>query len=132
MMKVKIVTPQGLYNTYEVEKIHVTTSDGECALLSNHMPMVAMLQISPMILIIDKEDKIFAISGGILHLADNQAEILVDSIEGQEEIDLARANAAKERAQKRLEKRDANTSIRRAEVAMQRAVNRIHVKSLKS
>ena len=56
----------------------------------------------------------------------------MDSIEGQEEIDLARANAAKERAQKRLEKRDANTSIRRAEVAMQRAVNRIHVKSLKS
>lgn len=130
MMKVKIVTPQGLYSEYEVEKIHCTTADGECALLSNHMPLVAMLQISALVLTINKEDKIFAISGGILHLANNEAEILVDSIEGQAEIDLARANAAKERAQKRLERKDANTSIRRAEVALQRAMNRIHVKGL--
>lgn len=130
MMKVKIVTPQGLYNTYEVEKIHCTTAEGECALLSNHMPMVAMLQISPLILTMNKEDMIFAISGGILHLAKNEVEILADSIEGQDEIDLARANAAKERALKRLERRDANTSIRRAEVSLQRAVNRINVKGL--
>lgn len=128
MMEVKIVTPSGLYNTYEVSKIHCTTTLGECALLPNHMPLVASLPISKLVLTIQGTEHEFAIGGGILHLNQNKVEILVDSIEGKEEIDIERAKASAERARKRLDKKDANTSIRRAEVSLQRAVNRIRVK----
>lgn len=129
MLKVKIVTPIGLYGTFEASKIHVTTKAGECALLPNHMPLVAMLEISKLILTINDADEVFAISGGILHLHDNEVELLVNAIEGQEEIDFERAQRSAERAQLRLEKKDADTSIRRAEVALQRAINRINVKN---
>lgn len=128
MLNVKIVTPTGLYGTFVASKIHATTKSGECALLPNHMPLVAMLEISKLILSVDDEDITFAISGGILHLHDNQVDLLVDSIEGKEEIDLERAQKSAERARKRLEKKDADTSIKRAEVALQRAINRINVK----
>ena len=47
--------------------------------------------------------------------------------EGEKEIDLKRAEAVKERALKRLEKKDSATNIRRAEVALEKAINRIRV-----
>lgn len=127
MMKVKIVTPLGLYGNYEVDKIHCKTTEGECALLPNHMPLVAMITTSRLVLTIKGKDNLYAISKGVLHLYDNQVEILADTIEGRDEIDLERAKRAKERAEKRLAKRDANTSIRRAEVALERALNRINL-----
>lgn len=129
MLKVKIVTPIGLYGTFEASKVHVTTKLGECALLPNHMPLVAMLEISKLILTIKDEDKIFAISGGILHLHNNEIDLLVNAIEGKEDIDLERAQRSAERAKLRLEKKDADTSIRRAEVALKRAINRIDIKN---
>lgn len=128
MIHVKIVTPTGLYGNFETTKIHCTTANGECAILPNHVPLVAMLPISKLILTINSQDEVFAISSGILHFSNNQAEVLVDAIEGKEEIDLERARRSAERAKKRLERKDANTSIRRAEVSLQRALNRINVK----
>ena len=62
MLKVKIVTPIGLYGTFEASKVHATTKLGECALLPNHMPLVAMLEISKLILTINDTDEIFAIN----------------------------------------------------------------------
>ena len=53
--------------------------------------------------------------------------ILSDAIEGQHEIDIERARRAKERAEKRLAKKDEKTNINRAEVALTKAVNRIKV-----
>lgn len=129
MVQVKIVTPQGFYGTFDVSKIHCTTVSGECTILPNHMPLVAMLKISKLSLMIQEVQHDFAIAGGILNFNNNKAEILVDSIEGKEEIDIDRAKASAERAQKRLDRKDANTSIRRAEVSLARAINRIHVKS---
>jgi len=129
MLKVKIVTPLGLYGTFEASKVHVTTKLGECALLPNHMPLVAMLEISKLILTIKDEDQIFAISGGVLHLHNDEIDLLINSIEGKEDIDLERAQKSAERAKSRLEKKDADTSIRRAEVSLQRALNRIDVKN---
>ena len=129
MLKVKIVTPSGLYGTFEASQAHVTTTVGECTLLPHHMPLVASLRISKLILTINNEPTEFAISSGILHLIEDQLNILVDSCEGKEEIDLERARKSAERAKKRLERKDSNTSIRRAEVSLQRALNRINVKT---
>ena len=93
------------------------------------MPLVATLKISKLILTIDETEHDFAISSGILHLHNDQVSILVDACEGEHEIDLERAQRSAERARKRLEKKDANTSIRRAEVSLQRALNRINIKN---
>lgn len=131
MLKVKIITPYGLYGNYEVEKIHCTTTTGECAILPNHMPLVAMIATSSMILTINHEERVYAITGGLLQLNNNEVRILADAFEGKDEIDVERAKRAKERAEKRLARKDANTSIRRAQVALDKAMNRIRVANFK-
>lgn len=127
MLSVKIITPLGLYETCEAEQIQCVSQLGELGLLPNHMPIIAMLKTSKLTLTVKGEKKEFAISGGILHLLDNNVKILTDAIEGKEEIDIERAEKAKERAEKRLQKRDSNTNMARAELALQRAINRISV-----
>lgn len=66
-------------------------------------------------------------AGGLLQFADNEMRILTDAVEGREEIDIERAKRAKERAEARLKKQDSRTNIKRAEVALAKAINRIHV-----
>ena len=129
MMKVKVITPMGLYGQFEVSKIHTTTALGECAILPNHMPIVATIRISRLLMTIDGKEEVFAIANGLLQMRNNEVRILADAFEGKEEIDLQRAIRAKERAERRLAKKDANTSIRRAEVALERALNRISIAS---
>lgn len=127
MIKIKIITPLGLYKEGEVEAVHLCTVEGETTILPNHIPMVAMLKTCKCSLMNDKKYKDYAIAGGLLQFADNEMRILTDAIEGREEIDIERARKAKERAEVRLAKKDSRSNQQRAEVALAKAINRIKV-----
>lgn len=131
MMEVKIITPTGLYKKCQAIQINARSVEGEFGLLSNHMPMVAMLEISKLEIVDENNSKEYAISGGMLHFANNEVRILTDAIEGEEEIDLARAEKAKARAEKRLASHETEVNMRRAEVALRKAINRMNVKGNK-
>lgn len=131
MMDVKIITPTGLYKQCQAIQINARSVEGEFGLLSNHMPMVAMLEISKLEIVDENDSKEYAISGGMLHFANNEVRILTDAIEGEEEIDLARAEKAKARAEKRLASQQTEVNMRRAEVALRKAINRMNVKGNK-
>ena len=88
MLTASILTPLGLYKEGEVEAVHVTTVDGETTILSNHMPIVAMLKTCKCTLSEHKEQKDYALAGGLLQFADNEMRILTDAVEGREEIDI--------------------------------------------
>lgn len=129
MMKVRIITPSGLYlETDNVIEVNARSVEGEFGILSDHMPMVAMLEISKLELVFKDERQEYAVSGGMLQFKENLVTILTDSVEGVEEIDLARAEAAKIRAEKRLHNEQSNVNMRRAEIALRKAINRINVK----
>ncbi len=129
MMDVKIITPTGLYKHCQAKQINARSVEGEFGLLSNHMPLVVMLAISRMEIIFDNEEKKeYAVSGGMLQFANNEVRILTDTIEGEDEIDLERAIKARERAEKRLASHATDINMRRAEIALQKAINRINVK----
>lgn len=131
MMDVKIITPTGLYKQCQAIQINARSVEGEFGLLSNHMPMVVMLEISKLEIVDENDSKEYAISGGMLHFANNEVRILTDAIEGEEEIDLARAEKAKARAEKRLASQETEVNMRRAEVALRKAINRMNVKGNK-
>ena len=86
-----------------------------------------MLETCKLQLMENGQYKDYALAGGMLHLKDDQLNMLTDAIEGQEEIDIERAKRAKERAERRLQKKDSKTNIKRAEVALAKAINRIKV-----
>ncbi|TOK94785.1 F0F1 ATP synthase subunit epsilon, partial [Vibrio parahaemolyticus] len=79
----------------------------------------------------DHNDSI-AVNGGFMEVSENVASIVADSAERERDIDLSRAQAARDRAQKRIAqaKNDHNQDdLRRAQVALRRAINRINVKT---
>ena len=131
MMQVKIITPTGLYKECEASQINACSVEGEFGLLPHHMPMVAMLKISKLEIVNEKDTREYAIAGGLFHFSNNEVRILTDSIEGEEEIDLERARKAKERAEKRLANQKSEANMRRAEISLEKAINRIRLKENK-
>lgn len=128
MIHVKVITPLGIYKEFDTPILNVSTVDGERGILPNHMPLVTMLKIGTMSAEENGERKYYAISKGLFYFKDNVAEIVTDTIESKDDIDLERAERAKERAENRLHSSDPNIDQKRAELALKKAINRIKVK----
>jgi F-type H+-transporting ATPase subunit epsilon len=126
MFTVRIVTPRGLYRDFNVSILNVVTTEGQLGILRNHMPLVAILMIS--MLSTQEEDgrHRYAISGGTLYFKDNVATIMTDAVERSDEIDIERAQRAKQRAEERIKTVAEEQDLMRAQIALQRALNRIN------
>ena len=102
--------------------------DGYLGVLAHHAPMLAELVTGELSVVDERGARAsFAVSGGYLEVGWNQVMALVDAGESAEEIDVARAHAAEERAQRRLRSRDSNVDVARAQVALRHALNRLRV-----
>jgi F-type H+-transporting ATPase subunit epsilon len=71
-----------------------------------------------------------ALSGGLMEVIDNEAKVLAETAEHGREVDLLRAKAAKERAERRLAERQDQISYVRAQMALLRALARIKASEL--
>ncbi|SJZ39421.1 ATP synthase F1 subunit epsilon [Anaerorhabdus furcosa] len=127
MILCKIVTPFGKYKELETPILNVRNSVGEMGILPNRVPIVTMLEISKMTTVENGEREEYAIGGGLLYFKENEAMILVDSIENKKEIEKERALAAKARAESLLNSKDESVDIKRAELSLKRAMNRLKV-----
>ncbi|MDY4788546.1 MAG: ATP synthase F1 subunit epsilon [Bacilli bacterium] len=126
--KFKVVTPYGNKFDGEVSRVNVKTSTGEIAILARHIPLVSEVVTSILKIHNDNDVLECAISQGVLYVKDDETLLIVNSCETKEEIDFDRALKAKERALERLNKKDENIDIRRAEAALARAENRLLLK----
>jgi F-type H+-transporting ATPase subunit epsilon len=120
-----VVAPAGEVLNTEVEFVLAPGAEGELGILANHSPLIANLVIGVVRYTQNGKVEKMAIGGGFLEVAQNKATILADTAELAESIDVARAEAAKERAEKRLGEKQAETDMIRAEVALKRAVARL-------
>lgn len=123
----KIVTPKGIYKETEIEMLNLKTTAGQVGILAHHLPLAAGIEISEMNYIQNGERYKFAVAGGFVYVSEDETTIIANAIESPEEIDLRRAEEAKQRAEKRLESKDGD--ILRAEMALKKALTRIHVKN---
>lgn len=130
MIHVRIVTPEGLYKEFDASIVNIQTEDGDQGILPDHMPIVTMLKVGRMECEEEGGRNIYAIAKGLFYFHDNVAEILTDAIENKDDIDVDRAKKAKERAEERLSKNDPTTDKIRAELALQKAINRINIAEL--
>ncbi|AZN38596.1 F0F1 ATP synthase subunit epsilon [Paenibacillus albus] len=123
----EIVTPERKAYAQDVNMIIVKGSEGELGILPNHIPMVTPLKIAPVTIKRDRSEEVIAVNGGFLEIRKDKVVILAESAELPGDIDVARAESAKQRAEQRLNgKRDEYDHVR-AELALQRALNRIGV-----
>lgn len=127
MFKLKVVTPQSPVRDFECTQINIVTPSGEMGILSHHMPLVTQVKISLMSMIHEQKRIRCSVSGAVLFFQNNEAILMADAFELEGEIDLDRAEKSKQRAEERLKSSDENLDIKRAELALLRAINRMHV-----
>lgn len=127
MINARVVTPDGVYKEIETPFINITSKDGIRGILPNHIPVVFMLDIGKMETSENGEKKLYAISGGMFYFENKHANIIVNAIESKEDIDIKRAQEAKDRSLNRIEKKDPNLDLKRAQVALRRALNRLEI-----
>lgn len=130
--KLQILTPDKLFFDGETDNLIVRTTVGDKGILARHEEYVAALPIGKMKVRIDGNFRLAAVSEGIVKVSKDKTVILVQSCEWADEIDLDRANSAKQRAEermKRLQKEDKEYLI--AEYKLKRALNRIETGNMK-
>ena len=127
MFKVKFYTPNGLFKEVDADILNVVTNDGQRGILENHMSIVAPLIISKLEVRLNNKTDYYAISNGMLFFKDNVANVIVESIEDKDSINLQRAEAAKQRALDRINSNHPDVDVERARIALNKALNRIDV-----
>ncbi len=125
--RLQIVTPSRMFYDDEVEMTIVRTIEGDVGIMKNHALMVAPLNIGKVRIKKDGQFKEAAISEGFVQIESDYTRIITDSAEWPEEIDVKRAEEAKERAERRLAASKSDIDKVRAEIALKKALNRLDV-----
>ena len=123
--KLEIITPEKKFFDGETEQIILRTTVGDVGILNGHEPYCAALGIGQMRIMIDGEFRRAATSGGIIKVSRSKTVILVDSCEWADEIDVERAETAKDVAENRIKSAESDRQIKMAEAKLKRALNRI-------
>ena len=122
----KVITPDRVFYEEEVSMVEFNTVEGEVGIYKQHIPMTMI--ISPGILTITQENETreAALHAGFAEVLQDKVTILAEIIEWPAEIDLKRAEEAKERAESRIREHAPGTDMKRAELSLKRAVARIN------
>jgi F-type H+-transporting ATPase subunit epsilon len=124
-----IVTPQRQLLRESASEVQLPGADGYLGVLPRHAPLITELGIGELSYhdLSGKESAHMAILSGFAEVLPDRVTVLAETAEFAHEIDVARAEAARARAEKRLASGDTNIDWDRAGVALQRALIRIQV-----
>lgn len=124
----EVVTPDRLLLSKEVDVVVATSVEGEFGVLAGHAPLLATLAIGEMRYRDGNALEYAAVAGGFCEVTGEKVTILAESAELAREIDIDRAKRARERAEQRLAKSQAEQlDFTRAEASLKRAMVRMRV-----
>ncbi|MFW6386355.1 MAG: F0F1 ATP synthase subunit epsilon [Bacillota bacterium] len=122
----EVVTPERVTYSDDIIFLEAPAEDGLIGILPNHAPLVTALDIGTLLVRKDVEDEfLLPISEGFMEVKPDQINVVVRTAELPSEIDVERAERAKERAQERLEKDSDKINYVRAEASLERALARL-------
>ena len=124
LFQVDIITPDRIFYRGQASMIEFTTTEGEIGVFKDHIPLTTVL--APGIVTITEADgaKKAVVHAGFAEILGEKVTLLAEVAEWPEEIDLERARKAEDRARERLNRKDADLDVARAELALKRALAR--------
>ncbi|WP_371372237.1 F0F1 ATP synthase subunit epsilon [Sporomusa aerivorans] len=125
-IRLDIVTPDRMVYSADVNMVIARATDGDLGILPGHAPLIAGLDIWPLRILKDEGEEMLSLCGGFIEVRPQKVTILASCAELPAEIDVKRAESAKERAETRL-KSTPDIDVHRAEVALKRAMMRLRV-----
>lgn len=126
--RLEIITPDRKFYEGEASMVEFTTTEGEMGVYKHHIPLTAVLAPGIVTITEAEEKKEAAIHAGFVEILPDKVTFLAEIAEWPEEIDVARAEAARARAEERIRNHTAEIDVARAEIALKKALVRIDIK----
>ena len=126
----KILTPEKEVFNGEALKLVVRTTEGDIGIYAKHIDYVAPLSVGKLEVTFESGKNVSAICDGFITVQKGNVTILTDFLEWSNEIDINRAEKAKEKAEQSLQGTMSETEQNRMEVKLKKALNRINVAKL--
>ncbi len=126
-IRLDIVTAERVVYSEEVDIVIAPGIEGQLGILPHHAPLMTTLEVGELVVRKGGEEFSLVISGGFLEVRPDRVIVLADAAERDEEIDLARAEAAKRRAEEQLSHPTPEIDLAQAEAALRRSLARLKV-----
>jgi F-type H+-transporting ATPase subunit epsilon len=127
-LTVEIVTGERVvFTENDVDMVIAPGSDGTLGILPRHAPLITTLSAGELRVKKGAAEQSLVVFGGFMEVTGDKVIVLADSAERAEEIDLARAEASRSRAEDSLRNRGSGTDLAQAELALRRAAVRLQV-----
>lgn len=126
--QLQIITPDRVFYEGEASMVEFTSVDGDMGVYKHHIPLTTVLAPGIVTITEPAGKKEAAIHAGFVQILGEKVTFLAEIAEWPGEIDVARAEAAKARAEERLRSHAAEIDVARAEIALKKALVRLHVK----
>ena len=123
----EIIATDRVFFSGEVEHLVITAIDGLIGIMAGHEPLVTSLPTGELKYLVDGVWKYAAISEGFIQVMHDSSIILADTCELPEEIDIKRAQEARERAEERLRQKQSIKEYYETQAALNRAMNRLKI-----
>lgn len=123
----EIVATDRIFYKGECEHLVITAIDGLLGILAGHEPLVTALPAGELKYMVDGKWRYAAISDGFIQVMPDKSVILADSCELPEEIDIKRAQEARERAEERMRQKQSIKEYYETQAALNRAMNRLKI-----
>ena len=127
LFKVEIITPERMFYAGDAVMIEFTTTEGDIGVYKNHIPLTAVLAPGIVTITENSGKKKAAVHSGFAEILGDKVTLLAEIAEWPDEIDKNRAQEAKMRAERRLKMKEAGLDVKRAEIALKKALVRIDV-----
>ena len=127
-MKLEIVTPDGIAFSDQVEMVTLPGSEGQLGVLPHHIPLMTQIVPGEIIVRKDGKDRLFAVGDGLVEITGDQVAILTDMAVAAEDIDTAKVEEARQRAEERLREHLSNEEIANVHSALARLMAELNVK----
>lgn len=124
---VEIITPDRIFFQGDADMIEFNTADGQIGVYKDHIPLTTVLEPGVVIIHRDGEQKVAAVHAGFAEILGEKVTLLAELAEWPDEIDVGRAEAARERAEERIKTKSEAMDLKRAEYALHKALIRIDV-----
>lgn len=125
----EIITPDRVFFKGQASMVEFNTTEGEIGVYKDHIPLTVIIRPGVLTITSEEEKRCAALHSGFATIMQDKITILAEVIEWGDEIDVERAEAARQRAEERLRANQASIDMARAEAALLRAMARI--KSIK-
>ena len=126
-LALEIITPTQVVLNEEVDEITLPTVNGEISILPNHIDLLTKIVPGEMTIHLGNKIESFAITGGFLEISSNKVSILADHAVRADDIEVAKAQQAKERAEKAMKEKASDKDFAVAEAELRKSILELRV-----